>query len=855
MKRRIFLLSLVVLITLAVWRVASGPIRVDFLTPRFEELLSRNQEGWRLSIGETVLAWRGWSKPVDLNLRDVEIHDRNGGQVVRLPVVSVGISLPALLHRKIAVSRLEILRAELWIERDETGRVAVRGETTNQGHDVGEAALALIERLLAPRDPAYPLSFVDVVRVEADRIIWADKERKMEISAAPAIFDARRSDSGVHGEVTLQVDPGKSAATSGPSLEVTIEARRKESPTPADDPAHAPRADFAVSAVARAKRVRAEDLGRYWPAGVAPSARAWVTKNIRSGEVQEAVLQLAFDREDGQARLSSLDGTLDYTSLRVQYSADWPEADAVQGNGTFDRQGLRFAVAGGVVGDLHIGPSTVEISGLDSDQERIRIQVPVSGASNAIADLVSRRNPDLVRLLALDPAAPADQGTANLDIRFPLRQGLSTADVSISAHGHLPGLQTNNPNVDGVVATAVDFEMREGGEASVGLSLNLSAAGMAIPPLGWRKGSGVDGKAELSVDLDDLRPTGARDLKIDAGTLQARGMLRLRDGGRALESLELEEVSFGHTKLSRVTMNDSEDGLRVDLGQGEVDLEPIRSAEDEHRGDEGRGQTSTRNFVLVAPQLSRVSFGKDRYLENVSVHVERVGSGWQRIEVSGETPGKGSGRFKLTLKPTAGGRGDLLISADDAGALFRIVGLTSEVRGGRLNVTGKTASSGWTSLQARVEMWDYAFLRASVLTRLLTLASGRGFGKLTTDDAVAFDYLGGEIGFADGRATTELIRTHGPALGFTVKGWVDVEHRKVELNGAIVPAYTANRVLGKIPVLGSLLSGDGQEGFLAIRYEVRGDPKDPKMEVDTLTSLTPAFLRDMFSKLEETTGR
>jgi hypothetical protein len=133
MKKRIILVSLILLMALAVWRVANAPIQLDFLTPYFEEIFSRNEKGWRLSAGETMLAWRGWSKPLDLNLRDVEVRDRGGNRIVNLPVVSLGFSLSALLHGTVAVRRVEILQAELLIERDETGQLAVRDDATNEG--------------------------------------------------------------------------------------------------------------------------------------------------------------------------------------------------------------------------------------------------------------------------------------------------------------------------------------------------------------------------------------------------------------------------------------------------------------------------------------------------------------------------------------------------------------------------------------------------------------------------------------------------------------------------------------------------------------------------------------------------
>lgn len=856
MKLRILLASILLLGALALWRLASAPVSINFATPYLNEMLSRNEEGWSVRAGQTVLAWRGVSKPLDLNLRDVEIRNRRGQSVVKLQAVSVGLSLSALLRGKVAARRIEILHAVLRVDREETGQMQMQGGTTSGEQDVTGFVLGLVESLLRPHDLENPLSFLDVVRVEADRITWMDRKGRLVLNAAPATFDARRSDSGLRCEMTLQLEAGKSTTPAGPRLEITVDVLRSgnESATPNPQLIDLEGMDFAVSVAARVQHVQAADLGRYWPAEVAGEARAWVTENVRSGSVHEAMLSLALDRGGGQTHLKTLEGSLTYAGLQVDYLDDWPAAESVTGAGTFDRRGLSFNVESGVVGDLHLGPSTVVISGLDSDNERIEIHAPVTGPSNAIADLVARHSPDLSELLALDPTSGPEEGTADLKIGFPLSDRLEFADVILKAKADLPGLQIHNPYVLGIVPTMVDFEAEQGGKASVGVATDLSEARVLLPLLGWQKERGRSGKVSAVVDLADLEPSGVRELKIDAGTLRAQGHLSFQDEGRRWKRLELEDVSIGRTTLSQVTVKESADQLQVKLGRGVVDLEPIRhGSEEERKSPEAEGDS--RKLVLIAPQLQRVWLAKDRYLEGVSVHAEHQNGGWRNVEVSGKTPGKDPGAFEVGLKPEAGQRQRLAVHAENGGSLFRILGVTSEVRGGKLDVSGETSGRGATLLHAHVEMRDYAVLRASLLTRLLTLASGRGFGRLAIDDAIDFDYLGGDITFAGGRVTTERIRTHGPAMGITIQGWVDVDEGKMDLEGVIVPAYTANRILGKIPVLGGLLSGNGKEGFLAIQYQVTGALAHPEMDVDTLKSLTPAFLREIFGVLDAARDR
>jgi hypothetical protein len=63
----------------------------------------------------------------------------------------------------------------------------------------------------------------------------------------------------------------------------------------------------------------------------------------------------------------------------------------------------------------------------------------------------------------------------------------------------------------------------------------------------------------------------------------------------------------------------------------------------------------------------------------------------------------------------------------------------------------------------------------------------------------------------------------------------------------LVPAYSVNRILGKIPLLGPILTGGEGEGLLAVTYQMAGELDDPEVSVNPLSVLAPGFLRTLFS--------
>jgi hypothetical protein len=84
-------------------------------------------------------------------------------------------------------------------------------------------------------------------------------------------------------------------------------------------------------------------------------------------------------------------------------------------------------------------------------------------------------------------------------------------------------------------------------------------------------------------------------------------------------------------------------------------------------------------------------------------------------------------------------------------------------------------------------------------------------------------------------------------LGLTARGKIDFDEFLVEFEGTVVPAYSVNRVLNLIPLLGTILTGGEGEGLFAVTYRMTGALDDPIVDVNPLSALAPGFLRAMFS--------
>lgn len=455
------------------------------------------------------------------------------------------------------------------------------------------------------------------------------------------------------------------------------------------------------------------------------------------------------------------------------------------------------------------------------------------------------------------------------------------------------------PYLDGPVSASIRMQTDHAGTSTLTTAVNLESATLAVAPLNWEKPVGESGEAYLTLRLASGRMVEMTDFNIDAGTLRAKGRGQFAEESRELVTLALDDFAIDETKVHDVTVRRQGEGYDIRIGGGVVDATSLISS----RGDDKREAAAKDSKAVPAPlrtytplllsarKLDRLVFGPDRYLETVDLDFDRGIGGWKRLALSGDVPkplwSKSKPEPKTESDAAAGaepateraadhvaepapepeavptvelprtlridfgpdqlGSHKLSVSAEDMGGVLRALDLVDTVQRGRLDITGESDGPlPARPLKARVEARDYVLVEATILTKLLTVASLTGIVDLLQGEGITFTHLTGDVTLDDGVLSTDLLRAYGPALGLTAKGKLDFDESVADLEGTIVPAYTVNRILGGIPVLGQFLIGGEGEGFLAFIYRISGPLSEPEVKVNALSALAPGFLRGLF---------
>ncbi len=205
--------------------------------------------------------------------------------------------------------------------------------------------------------------------------------------------------------------------------------------------------------------------------------------------------------------------------------------------------------------------------------------------------------------------------------------------------------------------------------------------------------------------------------------------------------------------------------------------------------------------------------------------------------------------LKLSLATREDLKRQFDVSVPDASkAVSAFLGLNNTT-GGQLTITANLPAAGETGAYVgEAEMRDFRLEEAPALAKLLSLASLTGLADTLTSGSMQFDrfkvpfaILGDDIAIRDARL-------YGPAVGMTGNGDIDLADRELDFDGTLVPAYTANSILGDIPLLGDIFIQEKDGGLFALTYTVDGPFEQTQITVNPLSALTPGFLRGIFKR-------
>lgn len=376
---------------------------------------------------------------------------------------------------------------------------------------------------------------------------------------------------------------------------------------------------------------------------------------------------------------------------------------------------------------------------------------------------------------------------------------------------------------------------------SAKLTADLTNASLSIRDY-WSKEVGAKGTftGELKRQLDGS--VVFEDMDIIAPGFDVGGRVALAQNFRLLD-LDLKRANIEGFIDAAVQAKPDElnEKLSVFVTGRYLDVSPFTTAAIRNQ----QGGNSLDVPILLTAGLDKLALNEAYVLQNANVLLSHNGEGITSGRIGGTTS---EGEFKVNVTTNAEkGLREFEVDIPDASeAVFAFLKLDN-ISGGRLQIMAQLPEVGINGpLNGIAEVEDFKLIDAPILAQLLSVGSLTGL----------FDTLGGEgLNFDDFTVPFSLsgeslkirnARISGPALGMTGNGELSFASRELDFDGVLVPAYTANSLLGDIPVIGDIFVGKKGEGIFALNYTVKGSFDKTQVAVNPLSALTPGFLRGIF---------
>ncbi len=380
-------------------------------------------------------------------------------------------------------------------------------------------------------------------------------------------------------------------------------------------------------------------------------------------------------------------------------------------------------------------------------------------------------------------------------------------------------------------------------QGRVDIEADLSKAELRLGAIAWVRQAMPKTSATFSYFSRGEAGRRIEDLEIKGPGLLIKGDIQLAAKG-GLRAAHLTDVRLSDDDRFSVTMKSTEGGLAVDITGARFDARPlIRSMFGPKADAGGAGEGSPDSqLVTVSAEIARLYAHRGEVITGVTGTISTRANTVQRAEIRGAFL---SGQpIALRIVP-AGEDRELRVAGRDGGAALRAANLYSKVAGGEIDFYALLASDANSSVRrGQLILRNFEVRNEAALAELDQKGKPRQAGP--RKEGIAFKRL--TLPFTTDakfvRICNSLIR--GDELGATAEGLIRKSDGAIDITGTIIPAYGANAALGKIPLLGDILTGGGGEGIFGLTYALSGAMAEPRFQVNPISAIAPGILRKFF---------
>ena len=178
--------------------------------------------------------------------------------------------------------------------------------------------------------------------------------------------------------------------------------------------------------------------------------------------------------------------------------------------------------------------------------------------------------------------------------------------------------------------------------------------------------------------------------------------------------------------------------------------------------------------------------------------------------------------------------------------------ITKNVRAKNIQIQAKKPLKNMEKpIKGKVFAERIQIVKAPAFAKLLDLISIEGLLKSLAGEGIVFNDNYAKFEFKNQNLALRRAYIMNSSIGITAKGYIHLGKKEMNIEGVLVPANFINQLLGKIPLIGQLLTGGKDQGLFSVSYKAKGKLKEPKISSNPLGVIAPNFIKGLFTKNEK----
>ncbi len=443
----------------------------------------------------------------------------------------------------------------------------------------------------------------------------------------------------------------------------------------------------------------------------------------------------------------------------------------------------------------------------------------------------------------------------NFDESFKAKTGLKVAALEA-------------PYIQGTIPAKAIVTVKPNGQTIVDAHGNLRETVIDYGFLGFEKKAGINGEISAQIDVAEGEVKNVPHFMLSKPDFKLNGNIALDEKGR-VKKVDITnikgpktnakaKINFAYTPKKQVDIIVS--GSSYDLSdffaRDEAEIAAARQRRAELKAKDMTAPDKEEENIWENTPDTEINIAVDKLWTHSEASIRSFAgsakilnkTGVQEMHLVGNFKGKKNNPqykpyLKLDYTPRSNNEYLLSISSNDAGSTLKFLRLYDYVRGGTLSINAKRGAD--KKFVGHAKARDFNLVKTNVFAKLLTLASFSGLVDMLSGDGIAFSHFDAPFEYQNSLLILNEAKGFGSVIGISGSGGYHTKYQEFDFRGLVAPAYGLNTFLGKIPLVGSLLSGKDGTVF-AVNYQITGNIDDPVIDINPLSALSPNSVKELW---------